>query len=279
MTTLRTIALCLLVLPLLGIVRAQPSDAHEGVTLPVHDYRLAPPIDEVVREVLVRPGDAVEEGDPLVLLRSGEARLQVELLTLRAESTLAIDAAKASWLLSQREEEDRRNAMESDAIREPEMRRAILKTQRDRLLYEKALQDQREIVLQRRRAQETLERYTLRAPASGIVVEVNVSAGEVPESGRAMVRVVDTSSLRLELGVPAQRASTLRVGDAAELALRIPGAPDAVLEARVTFVSPLVDVAAGGRDGAGRRMVHVEAPNPDGRPAGTLALVRFADSE
>lgn len=246
----------------------------QSVTRAVHTYRLAPTVDEVVAEVFVRPGDVVEAGAPLVRLHDEEARLNVELLELRSSSTLRIDAAKAAWDVSVLEEQSSREAMEDDAIRAPEMRRIELRAERDRLAYELALQEQREIGLQLRRARATLDRYTVRASAPGVVTKVNVRAGELPERGEALIEIVDASSLRVEIGVPASVASGLSVGDAARVDV-MDGDRVVTLDARVTFVSPVVEIGAGTRDQGGLRTVHVEAPNPEGLPAGGLASVEF----
>lgn len=257
--------------------------AHQGsraqtyvaVTRPVHTYRLAPPVNELVQSVLVQPGDMVSAGQPLVTLRDLEAKLQVELLTLRAKSTLRIDAAKAAWDVSVLEEAENRNAMGDGAVLEPEMRRVELRTERDRLLYEQTLQEQRDLRLQLQRAQALLDRYTMRAPAPGQVVAVHVEPGESPDNGRPIVEIVDTSSLRVELGVPAADSIGLMPEQSATVRIEYPDGSDAVLAGEVTFVSPLIDIGAGARDDQGLRMVHLIAPNPDGYPAGTLATISF----
>jgi multidrug efflux pump subunit AcrA (membrane-fusion protein) len=155
------------------------ASVYEGVTRPAHTYRLAAPVDEIVGEVLVEPGDVVETGQTLVRLRDAEARLAVELLELRAGSTLGADAAKAAWEVSALEAEASREAMDAGAVLEPEMRRVALRAQRDRLIYEQTLQERDELAIQLRRARATLERYTLTAPAPGVVVS---------EIGRASCR-------------------------------------------------------------------------------------------
>ncbi|MEM1422725.1 MAG: efflux RND transporter periplasmic adaptor subunit [Planctomycetota bacterium] len=269
-------ALALAIVPVGASQRTARQDDLQGVTRAVHTYRVAPTADEVVSEVLVRAGDTVEAGTPLVRLRSDEPRLSVRLLELRASSTLRVDAAKAAWDVSVLEERESRAAMADDAIREPEMRRLELRSERDRLAFELAMQEQRETELQLERARAVLDRYTIRAPASGVVTAVNVRAGELPEPGVPLVEIVDTSSLRIELGVPADVAAGLTIGDDARLTLGHSGSPT-VLDGRVTFVSPLIEIGAGARDRGGLRTVHVEARNTSSAPAGGLASVRFPD--
>ncbi len=252
-----------------------PSDTYQSVTRPVHVYRLAPPVNELVGAVLVRPGDVVQTGQPLIRLRDGEARLQVELLELRAKSSLRVEAAKAAWDVSVLEEQESRAAMEDDAVLAPEMRRIELRTERDRLAYELAKQERRELELQLARARESLSRYTVTSPASGTVIAVSVEAGELPGSGEALVELVDTSSLRIEFGVPTERSVSIDAGDSATITVRMTDDRVETLEGLVSFVSPIVDIAAGSRAERGQRLVEVIAPNPLGLPAGTIATVRF----
>ena len=247
----------------------------QGVTRPLFEYRLSPTVDEEVREIMVRPGDVVEAGDTLLRLRDDEARLGVDLLELRAGSTLRVDAAKAAWDVSTLEVQESRSAMDDDAIRAPEMRRIELRAERDRLSYQLALQEQRETALQLARARATLARYTLSAPAPGIVTAVNVRVGELPERGAPVIEIVDTSRLRIEIGVPTGSVDGLVPGDAVTVAPET-AREDSVLEGRVVFVSPRVQAAAGLPRDNGLRTVHVEFDNPGALPAGGLARVRFS---
>jgi RND family efflux transporter MFP subunit len=65
---------------------------------------------------------------------------------------------------------------------------------------------------------ERLKRATLRAPFGGIVSERFLQAGEWAESGAAIVRLVDTSSLEVQTWVPVNALKFVRQGSTLNLA-------------------------------------------------------------
>jgi RND family efflux transporter MFP subunit len=66
--------------------------------------------------------------------------------------------------------------------------------------------------------QERLKRATLRAPFGGVISERLLQAGEWAESGAAVVRLVDTSSLEVQTWVPVNALKFVREGSTLVLA-------------------------------------------------------------
>jgi RND family efflux transporter MFP subunit len=67
-------------------------------------------------------------------------------------------------------------------------------------------------------ARERLRRTTLRAPFDGVVTERMLQAGEWAESGAAIVRLVDTSSLEVQTWVPVNALKFVHQGSTLSLA-------------------------------------------------------------
>ena len=97
----------------------------------------------------------------------------------------------------------------------------------------------------------------IRAPFAGIVSERLVSIGDYVTRGTRVATVVRVDPIRVELTVPEQSVSLVRVGQ--PVRLTVDAYPGQEFSARVRFVSPSVR--------ADQRALTVEAiaPNADGR--------------
>ncbi len=90
-------------------------------------------------------------------------------------------------------------------------------------------------------ANEQLSRTELRAPFSGIVSEVPVSAGDIVSPGTALVTVVDPATMRLEATVPVDQMSRLEVGTPVQFS--VSGYLGRDFDGRITRINPAVDPA------------------------------------
>ena len=98
---------------------------------------------------------------------------------------------------------------------------------------------------------------SVRAPFAGIVAERLVSVGDYVTRGTRVATVVKTDPMRVELTIPEQAVSLVRVGQAVRLT--VDAYPNEVFAATVRFVSPSLR--------ADQRALTIEAiaPNPSGR--------------
>ncbi len=176
-----------------------------------------------VANVSVEIGAVVEKGaalarlDPTrIELREREAAAQLaeaKALSARAASNLSrVETLIAQGFASEQELDN--VAADAEAARE-----------RVRLL-ERSLA----------RAREDRQDTTLRAPFAGYVVQRYVDAGATVAAGQAVVRINQQASLDAEIGVPANLAATIDIGD--EFTLQ---ADDLTARARVAGVSDDID--------------------------------------
>ncbi len=117
---------------------------------------------------------------------------------------------------------------------------------------------------QRANAAAEVQRLTVRAPFDGIVERQITTQGSVVQAGDELVSIIDPRMLELGAGVAAADAFQARPG--ARVALRVTGAADSVIVARIVRVAPSLDPVT-------RQLrVTVLVPNADGRiPAGAWA--------
>ena len=106
-------------------------------------------------------------------------------------------------------------------------------------------------------ARKAMADTTVRAPFAGLVAERLVSAGDYVTRGTRVATVVRIDPMRVELTVPEQSVSLIRVGQ--QVKLSVDAYPNEVFDATVRFVSPTLR--------ADQRALTVEAvaANPGGR--------------
>ena len=101
-------------------------------------------------------------------------------------------------------------------------------------------------------ADDSLQRYAVRAPISGVVVERMASAGEAT-AGRNLLRVTDFSEVWAQLAIFPSQINRVSVGQA----LTVRG-DDITADAQIDWIAPAADHGPA-------RMARVVLPNPDER--------------
>ena len=181
-----------------------------------------------VAEVKVEPGSLAKTGDPLVLLDNEIAASDYR----RAEAKLV---------------ELQRLLGEAEKLGES---RVVSRTQVEAVRAEARQADAEEDATKAR-----LEDHTIRAPFDGSVVERLVQVGEAVNVNQAVVRMVDTSRLRVVFYVNERDVASFPAGK--KIRLRLPAAPGQIFEVPVVHVARASD--------AETRLFRVEGelPNAD----------------
>jgi RND family efflux transporter MFP subunit len=106
-------------------------------------------------------------------------------------------------------------------------------------------------------ARKAMADTTVRAPFSGLVAERLVSTGDYVTRGARVATVVRVDPMRVELSVPEQSVSLIKVGQSVKLT--VDAYPNETFEAKVRFISPSL------RSDQRALTVEAVAPNRDGR--------------
>lgn len=253
---------------------AGPTDAWiEAVTEAETDLQLAFTIQGRVTDVLVKPGDHVEAGQPLVRLDDREIAATVALLRLRADSDLAIEEATALLDLARNELAKVEQAHKQGAVSDFEVERARLDVKRREVALAKAKQAKQEAKLQLDQALATADRYVLKTPSAGIVETVSIEQGETVQELKPVVRVVSVDPLRIDVAAPLEATLGLSVGAPADVAWAEPGAGGLLGTGHVVYIASVADAASG------TRLVRLRLANPRLAPAGARVKVRFRARE
>jgi len=218
-----------------------------GALLAKVNITVGAPLAEQVAEMFVDEGVPVRRGQPLVrfrdeVLRAAAASAQAEVTRAQLAVRIAgADSARAEALL-------REGAI---APRDYDNALVGLEAARAQVALSQA---------QAASANDRLESATLRAPASGVVSERHVQAGDRVDFGAPVVNIVDTRVLQLEASVPAQALPALRVGREVTL---VTTSGDAVT-GRIARINPTADPAT-------RQVrLYVDVANGEGRLVGGL---------
>jgi len=228
--------------------------------------RVLPPVQGHVLEVMVKLGDSVDQGQPLLSLDSPDADAAIAAC-FQAEAT-----ERQTKFALQKADLDLRRAKELftfQGIAEKD----LLQAQNDQASatsnYEiaQAVRDQtrRKLELLGLRPGEFHQPTVVRAPISGKVLEVNVTRGEFrgavashsDTTTAPMMTIADLSTVWMFSDVPEPYIRFIRVGEPVEITLV--AFPGEVLRGHVARIADMLDPQT-------RTLrLHVELPNPGGR--------------
>lgn len=222
------------------VFEAKKTDVIAGVPVsgslqPAIDIRVNSPIPEILRDVLVREGDAVQKGQVL-------ARFSTTSLAPQAAS------AEAQRRVAAADFERMKNLFAEGAVSEKDVENAELALRSAEA--HAALSTQK------------LEEATLRAAEAGVIARRLVDAGSRVKDGDQLFQLVNTDQLEFEATVPAQYVADVRVGS--PVALIVTGLEGLTVSGRVSRVNAAADAAT-------RQVkVYVTVPNPGHRIVGGL---------
>lgn len=263
-----------------GTLSPESFGGEKAFTRPSQDAVMGFAAPTTVREILVKGGDVVKEGQLLVRGDDAEEVALLEAQKERAASSLPVDRAARAVEL-QRFEYDRLLELEtSGGGTAQELERARLSLAAAEIDFETAKFNQDQERAQVARVEARVDRYRIRAPFDGEVDTVFSDLGQSVAESDQVLRVVDIDPLEIDVAVPTQVTlpdpSTGRagvgVGQRAWVVMELPG------EARV-FTGTVTEVSQVADARSNTRRVRVEVPNPERIVAGLTAYVRFTEPE
>lgn len=219
-------------------VKADSRVLAEGIVFPVRYAQLVMPLDGTVGDVLVKEGDKVGVGQPLIRLirddyqaRVGSARSDFS----RAAAT--VEQARVNLSDAQRELQRQRRLETAGATPKQQLDQAQTAVERTQALLAQAEAD---LETQRARVSESqgqLDKTELRAPLAGTVAYLDVKPGEHAAVGTVLVRIADESAWEIRSDdLTELTVAKIRVGD--EAVLTFDGLPGLEIPARVRFIRP-----------------------------------------
>ncbi len=218
---------------------------------------ITPEISGQVTEVLVRSGQRVTAGQPLVKLRDNEVRERVR----QAESGLEIARAQVRQAeVNLEREQSRLNRVETLMVRnleselELETIRAEVASAEASLQLSKAQKSQAESVLEERK--NDLEHTIIKAPISGFVGTRQVEVGQAVNTSSVLFQIGDTEMMEIRISLNERMLSYIREGQSVNISSPVLG--ENVIQTQLTRISPFLNPVTNAT------IAEIEVENTDG---------------
>lgn len=174
----------------------------------------------VISKILVREGQFVKAGQPMVQLDDETFRLQVESAKHDANNRAEIAALEKRLEIQQQSLAKLRELLDSGNARRTEYDRETLELEALKSSYQQKLHDMKGRELQYQKARALLEKRTIVAPFDGQVARIHRRVGEfVSPNTPEVVTLVDSTELLAEFQVPVDELSRYSIGS--EVPLRV----------------------------------------------------------
>ena len=196
-----------------------------GSLQPEKQADLRAEVSAIVLQVLKHNGDKVQKGD--LLVRLDDTYLRENL----ASSEEAERAAQQAFDQAQRQFERLKTLSSTGAVSTQNLEDAEIR--RNNAQSDLAAAKARVV-----QSRQQMEKTEVRAPFAGIISERAVSNGDTAQVGKALLKVIDPSSIRFEGLIAAEQINDVKVGN--PVRFRINGYDNA-FEGAVERVSPMAN--------------------------------------
>jgi len=190
-----------------------------------HSAILNPQVDGQVTRILVKSGERVKAGTPLMQIDPLEQQaLVASQQAARAAQRASVQYAKVQW--------ERAQKLYASGVVSKQVYDEAKTT------YESAQAQLHALEAQVRQQQVQLHYYRVVAPTGGIVGDIPVRVGDRVTTSTLLTTIDQAGSLELYLNVPLEQAGRLRIGLPVDL---LNTAGDLLGRTRIDFISPEVD--------------------------------------
>jgi RND family efflux transporter MFP subunit len=158
---------------------------------------------------------------------------QIAAATKRINAALAeLDEQRTAGRITAKDYADRKTMLEAELLYAGAQRSTVIQSKSGLSAAKNAVE----------KAQLMLEYCTIKAPFTGVVANAQLAIGQYVQAGQTLCKVLDVSSLLLDVGVLETELPFIRVGTAAEATFQ--ALPGATLQGTVVAVNPLADPAS-----------------------------------
>jgi len=210
-----------------------------GIVKPSMQVSLHPNTPGVLRELRVKEGQAVKEGDILAVLDDRLALANLAAAEVAAAQTGQLELARAELDAAKKMLNRFESVSDPRAVAAQEVEAARADVEKAQANLETAEGNMRlaaeKLVIERER----FNLLTITAPFDGIVHRLKANPGERLLEDQIVLEIVNNTTLKVEIHLPSKLLSELVVGEVYSLQTSFRNVGD--LEAKLASISPVVD--------------------------------------
>ncbi len=220
---------------------------------PYRSIEISPAESGVIRELLVKEGQTVKKGAPLIKLDSKVIEARLAVATAQSENKGRILEAQSEFTL-EKGRYDKLADLDTQGLSnnfELERQNANMKSSEGRLVD--AQEQQRVFLLQVEQIKRELDDRILSSPIDGIVSKINKDIAETVTTIEAsrddyLIQVVEIDILKATAHLPAALVAFIKVGDMLPIELDpkllsnpAPEKTPKSISGKIEFISPVID--------------------------------------
>jgi len=228
---------------------------------------LSSPVDTTLKTMLVKVGDNIKQGQPLVILENSLEKAKIELHKRKALSWSEIENRRVQLEYAKRNLKRMEDLLKKNSVPLFEKEKAETEVSLAKIELLKAKEEKTLAKLNLEYAQAELALRTIKSPIDGIVVDSYARVGE-SVAEKTIMKLAKINPLRVELIAPTEYFGLIKKDMEVEILPERPA--DKTFKATVTVVDQLIDPASG------TFTVRMALPNPGEELVGGVnCLARF----
>jgi HlyD family secretion protein len=219
-------------------VKADSRILAEGIVFPVKYAQMVMPVDGTIGEILVKEGDMVKAGQPLLRLVRQDYQARVRSAGSDVSRAAAsMEQARVNLTDAERELKRQTQLLSMGATSRQQFDQAKTAADRNRAALVQAEADLKTQEGKLAEAEGQLDKTELKAPMTGSVAFLDVKVGEHATLGTVLVRIADETAWEVRSDDLTELVvAKVRVGDA--VSLTFDGIPGLEIPGKVKFIRP-----------------------------------------
>ncbi|MEM7475239.1 MAG: efflux RND transporter periplasmic adaptor subunit [Planctomycetota bacterium] len=192
-----------------------------------------------IARVLVKDGQVVKEGQFLVGLQDGIARVALEMARIEAEQEAALRTAQIELARSEEQFARTKQGFDEEVVSDFELKAKQADLDRARAAVDLERERKRQAEARLKMAEEEAKAYNLIAPFQGTVIEVHIDHGNSVGPSENAITMAQLDTLEVEMHLPIVWFGRIQVGEEYQVFAGSPVNRDILI--RAEFVAPTVD--------------------------------------
>lgn len=213
--------------------------------------QISSPVSAEIKEIRVKEGDEVEQGQVLMILKENSEELdvaqsQAQLESLKAaHQTNLSDLAKQDIILQELKSKyetskalfaknaETKEKVEND-LSNLKQQEELISGLRSQIKANKASEKEQSIVISKNK--QSLQDYQITAIKKGVIAELNVQLGQTINGTEELGKIVDKDNIIIEAEVDELFADSVKIGQTVDI--NFVGKPTVIGKGKIVYVSP-----------------------------------------